>query len=161
MQQMDSNNKIILFEERQVRRIWHNEEWYFVLNDVITVLTDSTNPAHYFRMMRQRDAELNKGASQIVTPLQVATEGGKQRMNCANTEGVLRIVQSVSSPKAEPFKRWLAQVGYERIKEIEDPELGFERLKEIYKAKGYADEWIETRLKSIDIRKQLTEEWKG
>jgi DNA-damage-inducible protein D len=152
------DNRIVLFEEKRVRRIWHNDDWYFVVNDVIEILTDTTNVKQYWQKLNRRDPEL-KGGVQIVRLL-FETEGGKQLTNCANTEGVLRLVQSITSPKAEPFKRWLAQVGYERIKEIEDPELGFDRLKEIYRAKGYPDEWIETRLKSIEIRKGLTDEWK-
>ncbi len=153
------NNKIVLFEEKKVRRIWHNEAWYFVISDVIEVLTDTTNVKQYWQKLNRRDPEL-KGGVQIVRLL-FDTEGGKQKMNCANTERLLRIIQSIPSTKAEPFKRWLAQVGYERILDIENPELGFERLKDIYRAKGYTDEWIDTRLKSIDIRKELTEEWKG
>jgi DNA-damage-inducible protein D len=158
---MEQNNKIILFQEKEIRRIWHNEEWYFSIEDVVSSLTDSRDPKQYIQRMKQRDSELSKGWVQIVLTLAVETTGGKQRMNCANTEGVLRIIQSIPSPKAEPFKQWLAKVGYERIQEIENPELGFERLKEIYRAKGYSEEWIEVRLRSIDIRKQLTDEWQG
>ena len=153
------NNKIVLFQDKPVRRLWHQGAWYFVINDVLEVLSDTTNTKQYWQKLNKRDPEL-KGGVQIVRLL-FETEGGKQRMNCLNTEGVLRLVQSISSPKAEPFKRWLAQVGYERIQEIEDPELGFDRLKDIYKAKGYSDEWIERRLKSIEIRKELTDEWQG
>jgi DNA-damage-inducible protein D len=156
---MEQDNKIVLFQDKSIRRHWHNEMWHFVINDIIEILTNTTNVKQYWQKLNKRDPDM-KGGVQIVRLL-LDTEGGKQPMNCANTEGVLRIIQSIPSPNAEPFKRWMAQVGYERIKEIENPELGFERLKEIYKAKGYSNEWIETRLKTIDIRKQLTDEWKG
>jgi DNA-damage-inducible protein D len=158
---MEQNNAIILFQEKQVRRVWHNNEWYFVVQDIVQVLTNTTNATDYLKKIRKRDPELHKGWGQFVTPLSVNTEGGKQRMNCANRQNIFRLIMSIPSPKAEPFKLWLAQVGEEHIQEIENPELGFERLKELYKAKGYPNEWIETRLKSIDIRKQLTEEWKN
>jgi DNA-damage-inducible protein D len=158
---MKQNNSIVLFQEQQVRRVEHQNEWYFVVTDVIQVLTDSTNPTDYLKKLRKRDPELNKGWGQIVTPLSVPTEGGKQRMNCMNRQNLLRLVMSIPSPKAEPFKLWLAQVGEQHIQEIENPELGIDRIREIYRAKGYTDEWIETRLKSIDIRKQLTDEWKN
>ena len=109
--------------------------------------------------MRRRDSELAKGWGQIATPLSIDTSGGKQKVNCANTEGIFRIIQSIPSPKAEPFKRWLAKVGYERVQEIEDPELASKRARAIYKAKGYDDKWIEKRMRSIAIREELTDEW--
>ena len=158
---MEQNNKIVLFQEKQVRRAWDNDQWWFVIEDVVQILTDSSNPKGYIRDMRRRDTQLSEGWGQIAHTLSIETKGGKQKMNCANTEGVFRILMSIPSPKAEPFKLWLAQVGRERMEEIENPELGIERVKEIYRAKGYSNEWIDTRLKSIDIRKQLTEEWKG
>lgn len=158
---MEQSNKIVLFQEKQIRRVWHSEEWWFPVNDVIEVLTDSVNAADYFRKMLRRDKELEKGVGQSVQPLIVETTRGKQKLKCANTKTILRIIQSIPSPKAEPFKLWLADVGYERIQEIEDPELGIQRIKDIYKAKGYPDEWIERRLQTIEIRKQLTEEWKN
>jgi DNA-damage-inducible protein D len=157
---MNHDDKIILFQEKQVRRIWHDEEWYFAIPDVLEVLTNTKNPKQYWKDLKKRDPQLEKGGGQIATPLLIATTGGKQKVNCANTEGVFRIIMSVPSPNAEPFKLWLAQVGKERVAEIENPEIGFDRLKEIYRAKGYSDEWIDSRLKSIDIRKQLTTEWK-
>ena len=157
---MTQNNKIILFEEQQIRRVWHQEKWWYVLEDVVQVLTNSVNPKSYIRDMRRRDKELGKGWGQIALLLTVETKGGKQKMNCADTEGVLRVVMSISSPKAEPFKLWLARVGYEHIEEIENPELAIERVREIYKAKGYSDDWIDTRIKSIETRKELTDEWK-
>lgn len=154
-------NKVVLFQEKNIRRVWHEEKWWFVIEDVVSVLTESSNPKQYIKDIRRRDPELSKGWVQIATTLVVETEGGKQRMNCAHTEGLLRLIMSIPSPRAEPFKLWLAQVGQERIEEIENPELAIERIKELYRAKGYPDEWIETRLKSISIRKQLTDEWKN
>ncbi len=109
--------------------------------------------------MRERDSALSEGWGQIVTPLPINTSGGKQRLNCANTEGIFRIIQSIPSPKAEPFKLWLAKVGYERIQEIENPELATERTRALYKAKGYPDDWIEKRMRGIAIREELTAEW--
>jgi hypothetical protein len=111
------------------------------------------------KKLRKRNPELLKGWGQIVTPLLIDTAGGKQRINCANAEGLFRLIQSIPSPKAEPFKRWLARVGYERLEEIEDPELASKRSREIYKAKGYPDDWIEKRMRSIAIREELTDEW--
>lgn len=157
---MKPKDKIIIFQEKQIRRVWHNEEWWFVIVDVIEALAESKNPAGYVKDMRRRDPELSKGWGQIATPLSVDTAGGKQKLNCANTEGIFRIIQSIPSPKAEPFKQWLAKVGYERIQEIENPELAAERAREYYQALGYSEEWIERRMQSIAIRTQLTEEWK-
>lgn len=124
-------------------------------------LIDSKDPKQYIQRMKLRDPELNKGWVQIVHTLPIDTEGGLQKMVCANTEGIFRIVQSVPSPKAEPFKRWLARVGYERIQEIDDPELGQKRTRALYKAKGYSDGWIEKRMRGIEIRETLTNEWKN
>jgi len=158
--------KISLFQGREVRKKLYQKEWWFVINDVISVLTNSSDPAQYFKRMRERDEELskliNQGGVQFVPPLmlEVETLGGKQKMYCWNTEGVLRLVQSISSPKAEPFKRWLAKVGYERIQEIEDPELATKRTRMLYKLKGYPDSWIEKRMRGITIREELTDEWK-
>jgi len=151
---------VALFQERAIRRIWHGEAWWFALPDVVAVLTDSVAPADYIRKMRSRDKDLAQGWGQIVTPLRIRTEGGVQLVNCASTEGLLRIIQSIPSPKAEPFKRWLAKVGYERIQEIEDPELASERARSLYEAKGYPKAWIEKRMRSIAIRGELTDEWK-
>jgi len=126
---------------------------------VVEVLTDTINSSDYIKKMRRRDTELSKGWGQIVTPLELETAGGNQKINCANVEGLLRIIQSIPSPKAEPFKRWLARVGYERLEEIENPELASQRIREIYKAKGYSDEWIEKRLRGIAVRDELTDQW--
>ncbi|TAJ77232.1 MAG: phage antirepressor protein [Gallionellaceae bacterium] len=159
VQTSDASNHLAVFQETTIRRTWHNEEWWFVVADVIAVLTDSVNPSDYIKKMRLRDKVLSQGWGQIVTPLRIDTEGGVQRLNCANTEGLFRLIQSIPSPKAEPFKRWLAQVGYERVKEIENPELASARARDLYQAKGYPQAWIEKRLRSIAIRGELTEEW--
>jgi len=155
-----TTTKIAIFKGKKVRKIIHQNEWWFVIEDVVLALTDSVNVKDYINKMRKRDLELNKGYGQIVHTLPINTAGGKQNMNCANTEGVFRIIQSIPSPKAEPFKRWLARVGYERIQEIEDPELATKRTRALYKAKGYPDSWIEKRMRGIEIRETLTDEWK-
>jgi len=153
-------SRIALFQRKEVRRTIHNNEWWFVITDVVAALTDSADPQGYTKDMRRRDPELSKGWGQIATPLLIETAGGPQKLNCANTEGLFRLIQSIPSPKAEPFKRWLAKVGYERIQEIEDPELATKRTRALYKAKGYSDNWIEKRMRSIAIRDELTGEWK-
>jgi DNA-damage-inducible protein D len=152
----NESDKIAIFKQKQIRRTIHNNEWWFVVNDVIQALIDSVNITDYVKKMKKRDDELSKGWGQIVTPLSIETSGGLQKLNCANTEGLLRIIQSIPSPKAEPFKRWLAKVGYERIQEIEDPELATKRTRALYKAKGYSDDWIEKRIHKITIHKKLT-----
>ena len=157
---LNPETRIALFQHKQIRRTIHNNEWWFVIADVVAALTDSVDPQGYLKDMRRRDPELGEGWGQIATPLSVATAGGAQKLNCANTEGLFRIIQSIPSPKAEPFKRWLAKVGYERIQEIEDPELATKRTRALYKAKGYSDDWIEKRMRSIAIRDELTDEWK-
>ena len=154
-------NHLVVFQEKSIRRTWHNEEWWFAVADVVAVLTDSVQPEGYVKDLRRRDKELAKGWGQIATPLRIETEGGIQQVNCANTEGLFRIIQSIPSPKAEPFKRWLAQVGYERVQEIENPELASARARELYQAKGYPQAWIEKRLRSIAVRGELTDEWKA
>jgi prophage antirepressor-like protein len=153
-------DRVVVFQEKTVRRAWHQNEWWFSVQDVVAVLTDSPNPADYIKKMRLRDKELSQGWGQLVTPLRLETEGGIQRANCANTEGIFRIIQSIPSPKAEPFKRWLAKVGYERVREIEDPELASARARELYEAKGYPKDWIDKRMRSIAARAALTDEWK-
>ncbi|MBU4351970.1 MAG: Bro-N domain-containing protein [Nanoarchaeota archaeon] len=156
---MEIKNKLIVFQGKNIRKTWHNDEWWFSVVDIVAVLTDSPNPSDYLKKLKKRDEELAKGWGQFVTPLKLDTSGGKQSMICANTENALRIVQSISSKKAEPMKRWLARVGYERVQEIENPELAMGRAKDYYKMKGYPEEWIEKRLRSIAIRKGLTDEW--
>lgn len=155
-------NGIKLFEAKKIRSVWNEEEqkWYFVVEDVIAALTGSSDPKQYVKRMKLRDPELAKGWVQIVPTLYVDTPGGKQKMSCANAQGLLRIIQSVPSPKAEPFKLWLAKVGQERLEEIENPEIASQRMRQIYKAKGYSDEWIEKRIRGIAVRDELTEEWK-
>ncbi|MEA3463834.1 MAG: Bro-N domain-containing protein [Patescibacteria group bacterium] len=153
--------KIAIFKGKEIRKTIYNNEWWFVIIDVIGVLTDSANPKQYLKNMLNRDEELIKGWVQIEHPLLINTRGGKQIIKCANTEGIFRIIQSIPSPKAEPFKRWLAKVGYERIKEIEDPELATKRTKMLYKLKGYSNNWIEKRMRGIAIREELTDEWKN
>jgi DNA-damage-inducible protein D len=155
-------NHIAVFQEAAIRRTWHNEEWWFALSDVITVLTDSVDAKQYIKKMRSRDPALDANWGTTCTPLALRAPDGKMReSNCANTEGLFRIIQSIPSPKAEPFKRWLAQVGYERVKEIENPELASARARELYQAKGYPQAWIEKRLRSISVRGELTDEWKA
>lgn len=151
--------KIAIFKGIEVRKTIHKDEWWFVVEDVVLALTDSKDPKQYIQRIKQRDSELNKGWVQIVHTLLIDTPGGPQKMNCANTEGIFRIIQAVPSSKAEPFKRWLAKVGYERIQEIEDPELATKRTRALYKAKGYSDDWIEKRMRGIAIRQELTDEW--
>jgi len=151
--------KIVIFKGKNIRKTIFKNEWWFVISDVVAVLTDSKDPSGYIKDMRRRDKELSKGWGQIATPLWIETPGGKQKVNCANTEGIFRIIQSIPSPKAEPFKRWLAKVGYERVQEIEDPELATKRTRLLYKLKGYPDDWIEKRMRGIAIREELTDEW--
>jgi len=154
------DKSIAVFKGKGIRRTLHKNEWWFVVEDVVLALIDSTDPKQYIQRMKLRDPELAKGWVQIVHTLLIETPGGKQKMICANTEGVFRIIQSIPSPKAEPFKRWLAKVGYERVQEIEDPELGTKRTRALYKTKGYSDDWIEKRMRGIAIREELTDEWK-
>lgn len=154
------NNKLALFEEKQIRKTWEDNKWYFSIEDVVYALTDSKDPKQYINKLRQRDEQLSQGWVQIVHTLKMDTRGGKQKINCADTEGILRIIQSIPSPKAEPFKRWLAKVGSERIEEINNPELAMDRMKQIYKEKGYSKAWIEQRERGIATRHNLTDEWK-
>jgi len=153
--------KLVVFKDKQIRRTLHNNEWWFVVEDVVLALINSKDPKQYIQRMKQRDPELGKGWVQIVHTLSIETAGGSQRVLCANTEGLFRIIQSIPSPKAEPFKRWLAKVGYERVQEIEDPELAAARTRELYRAKGYSETWIEKRMRGIAVRAELTEEWKN
>jgi len=157
---MNAETHIAIFKGKEVRKTIHNKEWWFVIADVIEVLTDSVQAGGYIKDMRRRDSELNKGWGQIATPLLIKTAGGSQKLNCANTEGIFRIIQSIPSTKAEPFKRWLAKVGYDRIQEIENPELATKRTRMLYKLKGYSEDWIEKRMRGIAIREELTDEWK-
>jgi prophage antirepressor-like protein len=154
--------KIAVFKGKGIRKVIHNDEWWFSVVDVCAVLTDSADSGAYWRKLKQR---LKGEGSEVVTfchGLKLPAPDGKQRdTDCANTEGIFRIIQSIPSPKAEPFKRWLAKVGYERVQEIEDPELATKRTKALYRAKGYSDDWIEKRMRGIAIRAELTDEWKN
>lgn len=154
------DTKISLFRGTKIRKTLHKNEWWFAVQDVVVALTDSVDPKQYISKMKQRDSELEKGWVQFVHPLSIQTEGGIQKLNCANVEGIFRIIQSIPSPKAEPFKRWLAKVGFERVQEIENPELATKRSRALYKLKGYSEEWIEKRMRGIAIREELTDEWK-
>ncbi len=158
---MSKETAIVIFKEKAIRRTWDHQEWWFVIVDVIQALTDSIDPSGYVKDMRKRDKELSPKWEQITKLLMVETEGGRQKISCANTEGILRIIQSIPSPKAEPFKQWLAQVGYERIQEIENPELAQERMKQLYEQKGYPKDWIDKRLRGMAIRQNLTDEWQA
>lgn len=153
------NKNLALFEEKEIRKTWVDGKWYFSIEDVVFALTDSRDPKQYISKMRKRDIYLSEGWVQFVHTLKMDTKGGKQKVNCADTEGILRIIQSIPSPKAEPFKRWLAKVGRERIDEINDPELAAIRMHDLYKKKGYADDWIDQRERGIYTRNILTDEW--
>lgn len=155
-------NNIQLFENRKIRTAWdnENEEWYFSVSDVVEILTDSKDVKQYIKKMRSRDPELNLKWGTICTPVEmIANDGKKRKIQAADTKGILRIIQSIPSPKAEPFKQWLAQVGAERIEETIDPELTIDRALETYLKKGYTKEWINQRLQAIQVRKELTDEW--
>ncbi len=156
---MNSESALVVFQGKNIRRTWFNDEWWFVAIDIIAALTDTSNPAGYLKDMRRRDEGFAQGWGQIATPLSIETVGGVQKINCVSTKGAFRIIQSIPSKKAEPFKQWLAQVGYERVQELENPELAQKRMKEIYRAKGYSDDWIEKRVRGIAIRDELTDEW--
>lgn len=152
---------IAVFSGKEIRKTIHNDEWWFSVVDVCAILTESADPGAYWRKLKQR---LKQEGSEAVTFCHglklVAPDGKFRKTDCANTEGIFRIIQSIPSPKAEPFKRWLAKVGYERVQEIDDPELATKRTRALYKAKGYSDDWIEKRMRGIAIREELTDEWK-
>lgn len=153
------NNQIALFKGKSIRKTIHKNEWWFSILDIITVLTDSPQSKTYWAKMKERDREMAQPFP-FWEQLKMMAEDGKMReTDCANTEGIFRIIQSIPSPKAEPFKRWLAKVGYERIQEIEDPELATKRTRLLYKLKGYSADWIEKRMRGIAIREELTDEW--
>ena len=159
---MDEKNTIRLFEDRKIRTAWNEEqeEWYFSVQDVVAVLAESSDPKQYIKKMRARDPELSANWGTICTPVQMPAADGKMRkIQAADTEGLLRIIQSIPSPKAEPFKRWLAKVGRERIEETIDPEQAIDRALETYQKKGYDTDWIHQRLLSIRVRNELTAEW--
>lgn len=157
----ESKNKLIIFQSKKIRRIWHEDEWYYSVVDICGALTDSADSGAYWRKLKQR---LKQEGSEVVTichGLKLEAPDGKKRVtDCSNTKGIFRIIQSIPSKKAEPFKRWLAQVGQDRLDEIENPELAQQRMKEIYEKKGYPKDWIDKRLRGIAIRQNLTDEWK-
>lgn len=161
MKKQDKIAKIAVFQKKEIRKIIYKDEWWFSVADIVEALTDSTDPKQYIKKMRQRDPELNSYWGTICTPLEmIAKDDKKRKITSANTEGIFRIIQSIPSPNAEPFKRWLAKVGYERIQEIEDPEIATKRTRALYKAKGYSEAWIEKRMRGIEVRETLTNEWK-
>lgn len=156
-------NEIKLFQDKRIRTAWNEEEeqWYFSVEDVIAALTDSADPKQYVKRMRSRDMQLHLNWGTICTQVEMyANDGKRRRIMAANVKSLFRIIQSIPSPKAEPFKQWLAQVGYDRILEIENPELAQERMKSLYEQKGYPKDWIDKRLRGIAIRQNLTDEWK-
>ena len=156
------NKALVVFQNKKIRRIWHNNEWYFSVIDVIEALTDSSNPRNYWSMLKKREAEHEIELSTNCVQLKLPSSDGKSyETDCATTQSLFRIIQSIPSPKAEPFKLWLAKVGYERVQEIQNPELAQERMKELYRAKGYSEGWIEKRVRGIAIRQELTDEWKN
>lgn len=158
-----SENRIVAFDDHAIRRILHNDEWFFSITDIVGTLTETPNSRRYWSDLK-RQLHDKEGFFQLyekIVQLKLPSSDGKSyQTDCANTETIFRIIQSIPSPKAEPFKLWLAQVGYERIKEIEDPELASQRAREIYKTKGYSSTWIEKRMRGIQVREELTDEWK-
>jgi len=155
--EMDSEKSLIVFQDKKIRRLWHNDEWHFSVSDIIAILTDSKDELAYWRKLKQREPQLVT----ICHGLKLPAKDGKLRYaDCVNTRNAFRLIQSIPSLKAEPFKQWLAKVGYERIQEIENPELAQDRVKDYYKLKGYPADWIEKRLRGIAIRQDLTDEWK-
>ncbi len=154
---MDEHKELIVFQDKGIRRIWHNNEWYFSVVDIVEALTDSPSPRQYWGVLKGREPQLLT----ICLQLKLVAEDGKMRLtDSVNTKNAFRLIQSIPSKKAEPFKMWLAEVGYERIEEIQNPELAQRRMKELYRAKGYSDEWIEKRVRGIAVRDELTDEWK-
>ena len=162
MVKIDEQNALVVFQDKQIRRIWHENEWYFSVVDVVGALTESLDPKDYWYRLKQREKESSEiELSTFCRQLKLLSSDNKYYLtDCASTKNMFRIIQSIPSPKAEPFKQWLAKVGYERIQEIENPELAQKRMKEIYKTKGYSDEWIEKRVRGIAVRQELTDEWK-
>ncbi|MFH1751482.1 MAG: Bro-N domain-containing protein [archaeon] len=152
---------LVVFQDKKIRRTWHENEWFFSVIDVVEALTDSNNPRNYWSMLKSRELENGIELSTNCVQLKLEAPDGKLReTDCANTRILFRLIQSIPSPKAEPFKLWLAKVGFERVQEIENPELAQKRMKELYKAKGYSDEWIEKRVRGIAVRQELTSEWR-
>ena len=158
---MKPEDKLVVFQDKKIRRVWHDNEWYFSIMDIISVLTESDNPQTYWRVLKKRLKDEGNETVTNCNALKMPSADGKMRLtDVGTTKEIFRLIQSIPSKKAEPFKQWLAQVGYERIEEIEDPELGQNRIKEYYELKGYPKEWIDKRLRGIAIRQELTDEWK-
>jgi len=157
----DSQDKLIVFGAKQIRRLWVDDQWYFSIVDIVAALTDSDNPRDYWYRMKHREkASSGFQLSTLCRQLKLTSADGKSyKTEAVNTEAAFRIIQSIPSPKAEPFKRWLAQVGYERVQEIENPELAQQRMRQLFKEKGYPDDWIEKRVRGIAVRDELTDEW--
>jgi DNA-damage-inducible protein D len=158
---MKEQSKLIVFQEQNIRRVWYNEEWFFSIVDVVEVLTNSPIPRTYWSKIKAKiltESELNPNWVQLKM---LSADGKNYKTDATNTEGMFRIIQSIPSPKAEPFKQWLAKVGYERVQEIENPELAAERARQYYRDLGYDEKWIEVRIQSIAVRGKLTDEWKG
>ncbi|MEI8011980.1 MAG: Bro-N domain-containing protein [Candidatus Omnitrophota bacterium] len=157
---MDKEKTLVVFENKKIRRIFHENEWFFSVVDVIEALTDSPTPRQYWGKIKDREFK-DLQLSPIWGQLKLESEDGKKyATDCANTKSIFRIIQSIPSKKAEPFKMWLAQVGFDRVQEIENPELAQKRMKEIYRVKGYSEDWIEKRVRGIAVRDELTDEWK-
>jgi len=159
---MDKDKALVVFQDKKIRRIWHNDEWWFAVVDIIDALISSADARTYWKVLKHR--LLKEGSNQTVTncnPFKLLANDGKYRFtDCANTKTLFRLIQSIPSKKAEPFKLWLAQVGYERVEEIQNPELAQERMKQLYELKGYSKSWIDKRLRGISVRQDLTDEWK-
>ena len=157
---VNADNSLVVFQDKKVRRIWHQDQWFFSVADIVAVLTDSPTPRQYWGKIKDREfVKLELSPIWVQLKLE-STDGKKYETDCANTKSIFRIIQSIPSRKAEPFKLWLAQVGYERVQEIENPELAQERMKELYEQKGYSKSWIDKRLRGIAVRQDLTDEWK-
>ncbi len=157
----NQENKIILFQDQKIRRIWYNDEWYFSVVDIVAVLSNSSVPKRYWSDLKMKLVMEWSEVYEKIVPLKLpASDGKKYKTDCASTENIFRVIQSIPSPKAEPFKQWLARVGYERVQEIENPELAQERMKKLYEKKWYSPEWIAKRIRGIAIRQNLTDEWK-
>ncbi|MDO8643074.1 MAG: BRO family protein [Candidatus Woesearchaeota archaeon] len=154
---MEQKDVLVVFQDKSIRRVWHNDEWYFSVVDVVEALTESPSPRQYWGVLKGRENQLLTFCLQLKLP---SSDGKSYETDCSSTKNMFRIIQSIPSPKAEPFKQWLAKVGYERVQEIQNPELAQQRMKELYKAKGYSDEWIEKRVRGIAVRQELTDEWK-
>ena len=159
---MEEHKALVVFNDKKIRRMWHNNEWYFSVIDVVNALEATTIPKRYWSDLKAKLSQEGFEPYDKIVPLKMPAEDGKLRLtDCVNTKNMFRIIQSIPSPKAEPFKQWLAQVGYERVEEIQNPELAQKRMKEIYTAKGYSEDWIEKRVRGIAVRQELTDEWKN